>query len=329
MVRMVQSYQTTDPKDPVLLHNGALNGRKGDKEQPLQKALPVKLKGVDLPTFSGEDKTDYEAWEAAFMCIVDRLDIPVGEKMLRLLNSLKGRALTLVKDLGYSTHAYERAKDKLDKKYGGERCLQTKHLTALRTWPRVWPRNLRDMEEFQAILERVMIALQDSGPGRELQGRNLSLTAKEKLSEEDVQAYKYWLIDRSLEDNFESLVEWVERRVQIMEEVRCDQTRARRFTTRSQAKGCIVDTCKQDHPPWVCKTFKELPILTRRKLISNTGRCYRCLAAGHHSKDCPNARRCGVHGCTSTNHNSYLHDNTPGQTVDRSQYQLRADASPF
>ena len=33
--------------------------------------------------------------------------------MLRLLNSLKGKALTLVKDLGYSTHAYERAKDKL------------------------------------------------------------------------------------------------------------------------------------------------------------------------------------------------------------------------
>ena len=47
------------------------------------------------------------------MSLVDRLDILVGEKMLRLLNSLKGKALTLVKDLGYSTHAYERAKDKL------------------------------------------------------------------------------------------------------------------------------------------------------------------------------------------------------------------------
>ena len=34
------------------------------------------------------------------MSIVDRLDIPVDEKMLRLLNSLKGKALTLVKDLG-------------------------------------------------------------------------------------------------------------------------------------------------------------------------------------------------------------------------------------
>lgn len=208
------------------------------------------------------------------------LDIPVGEKILRLLNSLKEKALTLVKDLGYSTHAYERATDKLDKKYGGERRLQIKHLTVLRTWPRVRPRNLADMEEFQAVLERV-----------------INLTAKEKLSEEDVQSYKYWLIDRALEVNFESLVEWVELRVQIMEEakeetsgVRGNRTRARGFTTRSQAKSCIVDTCKIDHPPWVCKAFKELPVLNRRKLISSTGRCYCYLVAGHHSKKCPNAK---------------------------------------
>ena len=162
---------STVPKNVVTLHNGTLNSHKGDKEQPIQKALPVKLKGVDLPTFSGEDKTDYESWKAAFMSLVDRLDILVGEKMLRLLNSLKGKALTLVKGLGPSTHAYERAKDKLDKKYGGERHLQVKQLTALRTWPRVRPRNLADMEEFQAVLERVMIALQDSGPDRELQGK--------------------------------------------------------------------------------------------------------------------------------------------------------------
>ena len=192
------------------------------------------------------------------------------------------------------------------------------------------------MKEFQAVLERVMIALQDCGPDRELQGQNLNLAAKKKLSEEDVQSYNYWLIDRALEDNFESLVEWVGLRVQIMEEakeetsgVRGDRTHARGFTTRSQAKSCIVDTCTIDHPPWVCKAFKELPILKRRKLISSTGRCYRCLAAGDHSKECPNAKRCGVNGCASTSHSSYLHDNTLVKTGDWSHDQLRSDAPPF
>lgn len=47
----VQPYQTSDPKDFVLLHNKALNGRREDK-----KALAVKLKAIDAPTFSGEDR---------------------------------------------------------------------------------------------------------------------------------------------------------------------------------------------------------------------------------------------------------------------------------
>ena len=38
----------------------------------------VKLKGVDLPNFLSEDKTDYELWKAA-KAIVEA-DIPVSEK---------------------------------------------------------------------------------------------------------------------------------------------------------------------------------------------------------------------------------------------------------
>lgn len=212
-------------------------------------------------------KAEYEPWKAAFMSVVNVMDIPVGEKGLRLQRSLTGKALALVKDLGYCVNAYERAKEKLERKYGGERRLQIKHLTALCGWQKVRPRNLEDMENFQGILERVYIALKDCGPGQELQGHNLSLTAKEKLSEDDVQAYKHWLIDRSLEDSFESLLEWVEIRVLIMEEAR-EETggfgkrrfdgplpgeknvfRGRTFTTKSNQRSCVVDTCKQNHPP--------------------------------------------------------------------------------
>ena len=311
-------------------------------------ASHIKLKGVDLPEFSGEDKVEYESWKAAFMSIVDCLNIPVGEKMLRLLGSLTGKAKSLVKDLGYSNTAYERAKTKLERKYGGDRRLQIKHLTALRNWPKVQLRNLEHMEGFQAVLERVMIAFQDSGPGRELQGQNLSLAAKEKLSEEDVQAYKYWLLDHSLEDNFESLVEWVELRVQIMEEAheetnwkktdkvneqksgnRNDRTRARGFGTRAKTRQCVVSTCKEDHPPWVCKSFKDLSVKERKELIKASGRCYRCLAAGHHSKECRSTRRCNTEGCQSDKHSSYLHEVVSQNSVNTPQSQLRVDTPPF
>ena len=277
----------------------------------------VKLKGVDLPQFSGEDKADYESWKAAFMSIIDASDLPVSEKMLRLQNSLSGRALMLVKDLGYSINAYERAKSKLEKKYGGKRRLIIKHLTALRDLPKVKLHNLKDMENFLLILDRVTIALQDSGPGKELTGQNLNLTAKEKLSQ-DVQTYKYWVFEHSREDTFETLVEWVELRVRIMEEAeegtkdpKNNEKRRRGFHNRPKLTSCIVPSCKTNHPPWVCSTFKALPVSKRKELISESKRCFRCLAAGHRKKDCPNVRRCGLNGCDSNEHSRYLHDDGP------------------
>jgi hypothetical protein len=79
--------------------------------------------------------------------------------MLRLQSSLAGKALTLVKDLGYSSAAYERAKSKLEKRFGGERRQQIKQLTTLRNLRKVRSHNLQDLEEFQALLERILIII--------------------------------------------------------------------------------------------------------------------------------------------------------------------------
>ena len=290
---------------------------------------PVKLKGVALPVFSGEDKTDYEPWKAAFMSVVDESNISVKEKMLRLQSSLTGKALKMVKDFGFSENAYERAKDKLEKKFGGERRLQLKHLASLRSWPKLRPQNLEDLEGFVSVLDRVLIAIQDSGSGGELRDQNLSLTAKEKLPEEDIQAYKFWLVQNSEEDTFESLIQWLEIKIQIMDEAqeetgqifrrknpkpsdKQDEKRrhARGYSTSSKPKKCVVESCGQNHPPWTCEKFKKLSVFERKEVIARSGRCFRCLAAGHQSKTCPNARRCGVNGCQSNNHSRYLHNSS-------------------
>ena len=186
-----------------------------------QKVGPIKLKGVDLPTFDGENKVDYEQWKAAFTSAVDYADVPVDETMLRLQNSLKGKALKMVKDLGFSSNAYERAKEKLDKKYGGQRRLQIKTLTTLKNWKKVQHKSLSELEEFLTVLDRTLIVLKDTCSEQgDLFGQSLNLISKEKLPEEDVQCYKSWLIEHSKEDTFETLVKWVELKVQIMEEAK-------------------------------------------------------------------------------------------------------------
>ena len=61
------------------------------------------------------------------------------------------------------------------------------------------------------------------------------------------------------------------------------------------------------------KAFKGLSVQRRKELIAQTSRCFRCLAAGHQSIDCRNARQCGVDGCISNRHSSYLHEHHPTQ----------------
>ena len=67
-------------------------------EHSQRQLAPIRLKGVELPTFSGENKADYAPWKAAFMSVVDEAAISVNEKMLRLQHSLTGKALRMVKD---------------------------------------------------------------------------------------------------------------------------------------------------------------------------------------------------------------------------------------
>ena len=129
------------PKLPTIrnLHGNTSHQLPEDLSSP--KPTNVKLKGVVLPTFSGEDKSEYEAWDAAFTSVVDDSVMPVKEKMLRLLGCLSGKARETVKDLGFTSSAYERAKEKLERKYGGRRRQTLTQLSTLRPTPK--PRSQR------------------------------------------------------------------------------------------------------------------------------------------------------------------------------------------
>ena len=77
-------------------------------------------KPVQIPTFSG-DKRFYPSWKAAFMACVDRAPVTQEYKMLQLRQYISGEALTAIENLGFSPAAYEAAKDRLERKYGGKR----------------------------------------------------------------------------------------------------------------------------------------------------------------------------------------------------------------
>ena len=77
-----------------------------------------KLKRVTIPTISG-DKQTYQSWEVAFMACIDKAPATAEYKLLQLQQCLTGEALKSIENLGYSAAAYEAAKDRLERKFGG------------------------------------------------------------------------------------------------------------------------------------------------------------------------------------------------------------------
>ena len=78
------------------------------------------LKRVSIPVFFGDART-YNSWKIAFMTCVDQVPATPEYKLLQLRSCLKGDALKVVESLGHSAVAYEAAKERLERSYGGKR----------------------------------------------------------------------------------------------------------------------------------------------------------------------------------------------------------------
>ena len=96
----------------------------------LGKDMWNQLKCVSIPVFYG-DKRLYEGWRTAFMTCVDKAPATPEYKLLQLHQYLSGDGLKVVEPLGHSASAYETAKERLERKFGGKRRLIPLHLEEL------------------------------------------------------------------------------------------------------------------------------------------------------------------------------------------------------
>ena len=78
------------------------------------------LKKVSVPIFKEVKKT-YQNWKAAFMACVDQAPATAEYKLLQLKQCLAGEALRAIEGLGHSAVAYQDAKERLERKFGGQR----------------------------------------------------------------------------------------------------------------------------------------------------------------------------------------------------------------
>ena len=120
------------------------------------------LKRILLPVFTG-DKRSYQNWKAAFMACVDTAPSTGEYKLLQLWQCLSGEALNVIESLGHSAAAYEAAKERLERRYGGKRGQVTIYLKDLDKFPQIRPGNAHDLEQFADLLEIAIMNLNETG----------------------------------------------------------------------------------------------------------------------------------------------------------------------
>ena len=91
------------------------------------------LKRVQILVFTG-DKRRYQSWKAAFLACIDSAPATGEYKLLQLRQYLSGDALKVIENLGHSATAYEAAKERLERKYGGKRRQISIYLEDLETF---------------------------------------------------------------------------------------------------------------------------------------------------------------------------------------------------
>ena len=164
------------------------------------------LKRVSIPVFSG-DKRNYENWKATLTACIDQAPATPEYKLLQLRQYLSGEALRAVDKLGHSALAYQAAKEKLERKYGGSRRQVARYLEELENFRAIGSGNSKDLESFADLLDVAVINLQDIGREDEVGNGSLYLKLQKKLTEQMISQYHRWIFGKRKQESVLSLRE--------------------------------------------------------------------------------------------------------------------------
>ena len=296
--------------------------------QRLGNDLWNQLERVSIPIFSG-DKLVYEGWRAAFDACVDKAPVSTVYKLLQLKKYLSGEPLKLVQRLGHSENAYEVAKSKLERKYGGKRRQTACYLEQLHQFKELRDGDHKSFEAFADLLEMAVFTLKEAGRPEELQDGTLYTTLLQKLSDRMMVDYMRWTADKSVTESVESLTRWAltESEYQVISaETReglcgsCQKAfcvtdknscyeRSFRVACNTENKCDTCRVCHEKHTVDGCTVFLSMSPGDRWEAARRHRLCFRCLGTKHLGKDCRQRRYCRIENCMKTHH-KLLHEST-------------------
>ena len=160
----------------------------------IEQDLWKQLNRIQIPVFSGDMRT-YQSWKAAFLACIDSVPATSEYELLQLRQCLSGEALNAIKDLRHLATAYDTAKERLERKFGGKRHQIAIYLKDLEKFRQIRPGHTKDLEQIADLLEITVMKLKEAGQHNELRNGSLYRKLQQKLPESMLARYHRWIFD--------------------------------------------------------------------------------------------------------------------------------------
>ena len=128
---------------------------------------------------------------------------------MQLKQCLAGEALSAIERLGHSAAAYDAAKERLDRKFGGKRRQIAIYFEDVEQFKQIRPGHSKDLEQFADLLELLVMKLKDACQNDELGNGSLYSKLQQKLSESMLARYHRWIFESGKVESVLALKTWV------------------------------------------------------------------------------------------------------------------------
>ena len=151
----------------------------------------------------------YQNWKAAFTACVDKALATAEYKLLQLRECLAGVALKTIEGLGHLPTAYQTAKERLERKFGGQHRQIALYLEEVDNFRPRLPDNFRELEKFADLLDITIVNLKEADRSEELSDGLLYIKLQKKIPAKMLANYHRWIFEKQKKESVETLREWV------------------------------------------------------------------------------------------------------------------------
>ncbi|XP_060585528.1 uncharacterized protein LOC132741396 [Ruditapes philippinarum] len=313
------------------------------------------------PTIFYGDPIQFPAWKAAFNTLIDKINLPDGEKIHYLKKYLGGPVRQVVENyfLLSTEDAYDDARKLLNERYGDPFVIASAFRDKLESWPKIMPKDASGLLKFSDFMKQCLTAM-NSVP-------SLSVLNDCRENRKLLSKLPDWLIGRwnriaatSQEEHkvfpsFKEFVNFVSKEARIASDPvtsvfsvkgnlssPCDRgMKLSSKENKSQGRSYLSHTqdtnrssssfpniscplCQGPHNIDVCASFLKKSVVDRKTFIKEKRLCFGCLRSGHVSKMCRKRKTCNV---CSKSHPTSLHGDVKRKDSQRESASESAKSS--